>query len=647
MLVYEATKSEFLDDVFNDELTNNIINNFQEKIGSVNKSEVRSWDNSMQYMYRVLGDNDIPKDAGVAIEYRIPYSSKRVDFLITGKKDNKESVVIVELKQWDKVEKVVGKEAIVKTNFSSGLVETTHPSYQAWSYASLIKDYNATVQQDDIDMYPCAYLHNYIVNKESDPLTDDVYQYYIDQAPVYAKGDAKRLREFIKKYIKYGDNKDTLYKIEKGRIRPSKSLQDALNSMLQGNEEFIMIDEQKVVFEEALRLASEAKRTNTKQVLIVEGGPGTGKSVLAVNLLVELTRKSLVAQYVTKNSAPRNIYATKLKQDFKKTQIDNLFKGSGSYVNAPNNEFDVLIVDEAHRLNEKSGMFQNLGENQVKELIHASNMTIFFIDEHQRVTLKDIGSIDLIKKYTNEYNGVVHKLELASQFRCNGSDGYLAWIDNVLQIRETANSNFIGKDYDFRVFDDPNKLLESIRNLNRDNNKARMLAGYCWEWPKESRTKSAIPDIVIPEKDFGISWNLDNTLTWAIDDSSVNEAGCIHTSQGLEFDYVGVIIGDDLLFRDGTVCTDYTKRAKSDRSLFGIKKMIKEKPEEAEKLADEIIRNTYRTLLTRGQKGCFVYCTDTALANYLNDRIEKVIDYESEGFFNSNSFVAEDKGSYK
>ncbi len=647
MLVYEATKSEFLDDVFNDELTNNIINNFQEKIGSVNKSEVRSWDNSMQYMYRVLGDNDIPKDAGVAIEYRIPYSSKRVDFLITGKRDNKESVVIVELKQWDKVEKVVGKEAIVKTNFSNGLVETTHPSYQAWSYASLIKDYNATVQQDDIDMYPCAYLHNYIVNKESDPLTDDVYQYYIDQAPVYAKGDAKRLREFIKKYIKYGDNKDTLYKIEKGRIRPSKSLQDALNSMLHGNEEFIMIDEQKVVFEEALRLASEAKRTNTKQVLIVEGGPGTGKSVLAVNLLVELTRKSLVAQYVTKNSAPRNIYATKLKQDFRKTQIDNLFKGSGSYVDAPNNEFDVLIVDEAHRLNEKSGMFQNLGGNQVKELIHASNMTIFFIDEHQRVTLKDIGSIDLIKKYTNEYNGVVHKLELASQFRCNGSDGYLAWIDNVLQIRETANSNFIGKDYDFRVFDDPNKLLESIRNLNRDNNKARMLAGYCWEWPKESRTKSAIPDIVIPEKDFGISWNLDNTLTWAIDDSSVNEAGCIHTSQGLEFDYVGVIIGDDLLFRDGKVCTDYTKRAKSDRSLFGIKKMIKEKPEKAEKLADEIIRNTYRTLLTRGQKGCFVYCTDTALANYLNDRIEKVIDYDSEGFFKSNSFVAEDKSSYE
>ncbi|MCG1028887.1 DUF2075 domain-containing protein [Virgibacillus halodenitrificans] len=647
MLVYEATKAEFLDDVFHDELTNNIINNFQSKVGSVNKAEVRSWDNSMQYMYRVLMDPDIPKNSGVAIEYRIPYSSKRVDFLITGKSKQQETVVVVELKQWDKVEKIDGKEAIVKTAFRHGLVETTHPSYQAWSYASLIKDYNATVQQDNIDLYPCAYLHNYIVNTPTDPLTDNVYQYYIDQAPVFTKGDAKKLRDFIKTYIKHGDNKETLYKIEKGKIRPSKSLQDSLSSMLKGNDEFMMIDEQKVVYEEALRLADEAQRTNTKQVLVVEGGPGTGKSVLAINLLVELTKKSLVAQYVTKNSAPRNIYATKLKQDFKKTHIDNLFKGSGSYVDAPTDEFDVLIVDEAHRLNEKSGMFQNLGENQVKELINAAKLTIFFIDEHQRVTLKDIGSIDLIEKFTEEHSGAIHKLELLSQFRCNGSDGYLAWIDDVLQIRETANAESIGKDYDFRVFDDPNELLDEIRQLNEDKNKARMLAGYCWEWPKKTRTKTDVPDIVISDKNFGISWNLDNTQTWAIDDKSVNEAGCIHTSQGLEFDYAGVIIGDDLIYRDGKVQTDYTKRAKSDRSLFGIKKKMKENSEEAAKTADDIIRNTYRTLLTRGQKGCYVYCTDRDLADYLRSRMEMVVEYEAGEFFGGNVRIAEEGGKYK
>ncbi|HEY4602292.1 MAG TPA: DUF2075 domain-containing protein [Cerasibacillus sp.] len=648
MLVYESTKQEFLQDVFNDELTNNIINNFNEKIGSVNEAEVRSWDNSMQFMFRVLMDPEIPKDSGVAIEFRIPYSSKRVDFLITGKsKESNESVVIVELKQWEKVEKIEGKEAIVKTPMRYGMVETTHPSYQAWSYASLIKDYNETVQQEDIELYPCAYLHNYIIRNEGDPLTDNIYNYYIEEAPIFAKGDAAKLRYFIKKYIKYGDKKETLYKIEKGKIRPSKSLQDSLNSMLRGNQEFIMIDEQKVVYEKALQLANDAQRTNTKQVLVVEGGPGTGKSVLAINLLVELTNRGMVAQYVTKNAAPRHIYANKLKGDFRKSHIDNLFKGSGSYVNAPKDEFDVLIVDEAHRLNEKSGMFQNLGENQVKELINTAKTTIFFIDEHQRVTIKDIGSIDLIEKYAQELEGQLYKTELVSQFRCNGSDGYLAWIDDVLQIRETANMNFIGKDYDFRVYDNPNILLNDIKELNKINNKSRVVAGYCWNWNKDTRMQSDVPDIVIPEYNFGISWNLGNTETWAIDENSVNEAGVIHTCQGLEFDYVGVIIGDDLIYQEGRVQTDYTKRAKTDRSLFGIKKMMKEKPEEATKLADDIIRNTYRTLLTRGQKGCFVFCTNKPLADYLRERIKNVREYKADDFFKKDIYVAESKPTYK
>lgn len=646
MLVYEATKQEFLEDVFHDELTTNIINNFNKKIGKVNESEVRSWDNSMQYMYRVLSDPEIPNDSGVAIEYRIPYSSKRVDFLITGRNDNAESVVVVELKQWEKVEKVEGKEAIVKTPMRHGIVETTHPSYQAWSYASLIEDYNENVQQESINIYPSAYLHNYIIsdNKVQDPLLDPIYDYYIEQAPVFIKGDAAKLRNFIKKYIKFGDNKETLYKIEKGKIRPSKSLQDSLSSMLKGNREFMMIDEQKVVYEEALRLAHKAIRTGTKQILVVEGGPGTGKSVLAINLLVELTKRSMVAQYVTRNATPRNIYSAKLKGDFRKTHIDNLFKGSGSYIDAPKDEFDVLIVDEAHRLTEKTGYFKK-GENQIKEIIYAAKTAIFFIDEHQRVRLDDFGSIEEIEKQSKELCGQLTRLELVSQFRCNGSDGYLAWIDDVLQIRETANVNYIGKDYDFRVYDDPNLLLKEIKKYNKVNNKSRVVAGYCWDWNKETRADSSVPDIVIPEHNFGMSWNLDNTETWAIDEDSVNEAGVIHTCQGLEFDYVGVIIGDDLVYRDGKVQTDYTKRASTDRSIFGIKKMMKEQPEKASKLVDEIIRNTYRTLLTRGQKGCFVFCTDKRLADYLKNRIEKVHEYKSDEFFKGD-LVAEEKEKY-
>jgi len=414
--------------------------------------------------------------------------------------------------------------------------------------------------------------------------------------------------------------------------------------MLKGNQEFIMIDEQKVFYEEAFHLAHECVKSNEKQVMIIEGGPGTGKSVMAINLLVNLINEGLMTLYVSKNSAPRDVYASKLKGTVRKTEIDNLFKGSGSFTESKLNEFDVIIVDEAHRLNEKSGFYGNQGENQVKELIKASKFTIFFIDENQKVTLKDIGSLDLINKYAKEFNAEVISGKLESQFRCDGSDAYIAWLDDVLQIRETANTHYYGVDYDFRVYNNPHDMLREIEKLNEVNNKSRMLAGYCWEWPTKERANRNFKDIVIPEFDFKISWNLNESI-WAIDQDSVSEAGCIHTSQGLEFDYVGVIIGPDMIFDNGEVVTDYSKRAKTDQSLKGIKKMAKENPEEAHAVADQIIRNTYRTLMTRGQKGCFIFCTDPELNVYFEERLQKskVYDDLSPTIV---SKVAEDKEGY-
>ena len=263
------------------------------------------------------------------------------------------------------------------------------------------------------------------------------------------------------------------------------------------------------------------------------------------------------------------------------------------------------------------------------------------------MTLKDIGSIGMIKKFAGELGAEVSTVKLESQFRCNGSDGYLSWIDDVLQIRETANSYYIGTNYDFRIYKDPNEMRQEIEMLNKKNNKSRMVAGYCWNWIKEGKSNTNLHDIEIPDHNFSISWNLDNSATWAIDESSVNEIGCIHTCQGLEFDYVGVIIGDDLVYKHGEVVTDYTKRAKTDNSLKGLKKMLKEKPEEAKQLADEIIRNTYRTLMTRGQKGCFVYCTDKELEGYLIERVRDIQqNYEENEFFREMPRVAEDKGKY-
>ncbi|OCS93458.1 DUF2075 domain-containing protein [Caryophanon latum] len=642
MIIYEANIAEFLADVENEVIVDRLYGVYQEKIGRTSKSEIRSWDQSLQRMSNVLRDRDIPKDAKAAIEFKIPNTGKRVDFIIAGNDGVNDHAVIVELKQWEAVDKVERLDAVVvETYVGGGKRQTTHPSYQAWSYAALIEDFNEEVRNRPIHLKPCAYLHNYIVD-DNDPLVDGHYAEHIDKAPVFRKGEMAQLRSFIKTYIKQGDVNDIIGSIENGRIKPSKSLQDSMAAMLQGNDEFIMIDDQKVVYEQILHYASECIAQQKKGTFIVKGGPGTGKSVLGINLLVQLIQDDYFAMYVTKNSAPRDVYATKLKGTMKKKSIDNLFKGSGSFHAADKDEFDVLIVDEAHRLNEKSGLFSNLGENQVKELLNSAKFSVFFIDEAQRVTLKDIGSVGLIRQFAKELGIDVYESELSSQFRCDGSDGYIAWLDDVLGIRETANTHDLGMDYDIQIVDSPNVLRDRIREKNVRNNKSRIVAGYCWEWQKDGKNDRNVHDIVIDEHQFGMSWNLGNDI-WAIAEQSVDEAGCIHTCQGLEFDYVGVIIGDDLRYENGTIITDYTKRAKTDQSIKGIKKWMKEQPEQATEAVDAIIRNTYRTLMTRGQKGCYIYCTDSALAQYLKDRLHHVYAERADV---SRALVAEAKGTY-
>jgi len=626
MIVYEATKAEFVDSVFSGSITDEIYAMYQQKIGRSPKSQIMSWENSMQYMYRVLEDSEIPDDCGVAIEFTIPTTSKRIDFILTGENQFRDdSVVIIELKQWSEAQKVDGKDGVVKTVLGGGLRETTHPSYQVWSYASLIRNFNQTVDEEEIELHPCAYLHNYDF-ADDDPLTDELYRPYYEEAPMYGKRDALKLRNFIKKYIKYGDNSDILYRIENGKIRPSKRLQDTLYNMLRGNKEFVMIDEQKIVYEMAIEMARESYIDDKKRVLIVEGGPGTGKSVVAINLLVDIMRDYMNSCYVTKNTAPREVFFKKLKGgQFKVGWIKNIFKGSGTFIDADENDYDAIIVDEAHRITEKTGFFKK-GDNQIKEIINAGKFTVFFIDKHQRISIEDYGSISEIRRFADEFNAEVKQIKLASQFRCNGSDGYLSWLDNVLEIEDTANYDGFDFDYDFRVVDSASELKDLIFDRNRENNKSRLLAGYCWNWISDAKDDTDVHDIVID--DFSMSWNLGNSKTWAIDEDSINEVGCIHTSQGLEFDYVGVIIGEDLQFDGEHIVTDFTKRARTDRSLFGIKKLYGENPEKALQLADEIIKNTYRTLMTRGMKGCYVYCEDMALQAYFKVMMEKIKLYD-------------------
>lgn len=617
MIVYQATKAQFAKDVFADRIDHLILEAVRKNlnIANISRNEIDSWRNSLPFMDRVLKDPSIPDDCGVALEYQLPQSGKRLDFILTGLgSDHKEYVIIVELKQWTEA-RLTDKDGIVQTPLGGRQQEKTHPSYQAWSYATLLQNFNETIEKDEINLQPCAYLHNYPAD---DVIRNEQYTDYIEKAPVFLRGEAAKLREFIKQYVKKGDQTKILYRIENGRIRPSKMLADSMASLMKGNTEFIMIDDQKIVFEMGLALSRRASATN-KKVLIVKGGPGTGKSVVAINLLSALTRMGWAAQYVSKTEAPRAVYEQKLTGHYKKTEIGNLFRGSASFVRVAPNTFQALIVDEAHRLNLRS-QYDASGENQVKELINACCCTIFFIDEDQRIHLKDIGTAAEIKKWASRAGAAVYETDLSSQFRCSGSDGYLAWLDNMLQKRPTANTTLDPDQYDFRIFNSPNELREAIIEKNRSNNKSRMVAGYCWKW--SSKRNKALYDVVIPEHKFRMRWNLfDDGPSWIIKQDSVNEIGCIHTCQGLEVNYIGVIVGPDLVVRNRQVVTRAEERAGDDRTVYGYKALLKENPEKTFKTLDAIIKNTYRTLMTRGMKGCWVYFTDEETREYFQNAI--------------------------
>lgn len=617
MLVYNKTKKDFLTDVSDSRIEDIVLSCIKEKLQmSVSKSSLDSFKNSLQEMYFILNDAEIPGDSWIAIEYRIPQTSKRIDIIITWQDENmEEHAIIIELKQWETI-KLTDKDWIVATRFKAGEAETSHPCYQARSYAALLQWFNETIYNENVKLNPCAYLHNY---KEDGLINNHFYSWYIEKAPLFLKSDKEKLRNFIKKFVKYGDKKNLMFRIENWRIRPSKHLADSMASMLKGNQEFVMIDDQKVVYENALSLAKHSSEKD-KNVLIVEWWPGTWKSVVAINLLVELTKQGLLTKYVTKNAAPREVFHNKLTGSMKKTEISNMFSGSGAFTSCESNTFDALIVDEAHRLNEKSGMFKNYWENQVMEILDASKFSVFFIDEDQKVTLSDIGKKEEIRKRARGFWINIHELWLTSQFRCDWSDWYLARLDNTLQIKETANEIMENHWYDFKIVSSPNELRDIIFEKNLKNNKARLVAWYCWNWLKESKNRSDMFDINIDEHDFHMSWNLWNTTTRAIDPTSVNEIGCIHTCQWLEFDYVWVIVGPDLLVRDWKIETHPENRAKTDNSIKGRKKLLLEDKENTLDRLDKIIKNTYRTLMTRGMKWCYIYFTDKGTEEYFRSR---------------------------
>lgn len=617
MIIYSNTLGEFRNHVTLNMMQSILLNALKEKgLSGGSPSEINAWNNSLHFMKDVLDDSYFSPFCQVAIEYNIPQTSKRVDFMIMGNNGHEDHVVIVELKQWAKVEKIDDSSSHSIMSDLKSHEPTAHPSYQAYSYKCLILDYCDDKQVNENTLKPCAYLHN--MSEQYRPVIEDkLYEEWTNEAPVFLQKDVLKMRKFIKQYIYLKANDGSLlYKIEEGRLRPTKSLQDALDSMLCGNEEFHMIDEQVVAYDKIMTAIKNSRKDDKKHVIIITGGPGTGKSVLAINVLARcIIDLKLNASYITKNMAPRKCYANLLAKGNAKKMI-NLQKAIQSpwcLPTTPYNGFDVGIFDEAHRMQKKP--YRYLGTDMLEDAIKAAKVAVFFVDDDQRITVNDKYDVDSIIAYAKRENAIIHKpYELVSQFRCDGSDGYISFLNNLLELKQTANTTFEFNKLDVKVFDDPNEMRDKLRELNKINNKARMIAGYCYDWNvKNGRGEY---DIELPNN-FKAKWNLENDDHWAVNPNSFEEVGCIHTCQGMEFDYVGVFIGKDLIYKDGHVCTNRLAISKDDKTS-GIRLSSTSNEE-----ADKLIRRTYKVLLSRGLKGCYIYCEDEALREHLRLLIGK------------------------
>ena len=620
MIVYSANKGLFVQDVRTNVIATKILDLIREKgLNAGQDREFAAWHNSMKFMRDIVDDPEIDDDVQIAIEYNIPQTSKRVDFIIIGANEKgKDNIVIVELKQWSRAE-VVDDDMhfCVRTYVANDNRIVCHPSYQAYSYSRFMCNYSQLIQDRGIKLVPCAYLHNYLPAYKH-ALSADIYKEWFTSAPFFIMDEVLQFTDFVKQFVtKKSSSGDLLYLIDHGRIKPTKSLQDALSTMVKGTPVFDLLDEQAVCYDMCIRTMLQCLKDNKKRTILVQGGPGTGKSVLAVNLLMHFITCACNAAYVTKNSAPRQAFLSILSDNKAKklAEINQLFRSPFGLSRVPANSYDCLIVDEAHRLVKK--MYGDwTGENQVKECINASLFTVFLLDEDQAVTTKDIGSVLEISKWCRELGSTIimrEETKLTSQFRCNGSDAYIQFIDNLLQRgKETLDVSLTELNYDFRIFDDPSRMRDTLREINAVNNKARMVAGYCYDWNVKNHRGDV--DISLPGG-FQAKWNLANDKIWAINPRSFEEVGCIHTAQGLEFDYVGVLIGKDLTYDkvSGRVLTNKNAISRDDNSS-GIRGANDDD-------ARRLILNTYKTLLTRGQKGCFVYCEDDALREYFKKMV--------------------------
>lgn len=500
----------------------------------------------------------------------------------------------------------------------------SHPSQQAKGYTNYLKSFVSEFDTPpQLTLFSCAYCHNY-KKTSSDGLFDPIYHPIIDEFPVYSKEDTKALADKIKDLLANGDGFEIFNRFMRSKIRPSKKLLENVSKIIKNEAVFSLLNEQLVAKNLIWSKVRKAEKTHEKSVIIVHGGPGTGKSVIAINILAEAAQKHKKVFYGCK-SKPFIEGLKKLVGREGEMLFSNLYRFLPSKLKE--DELDIVLIDEAHRV-EKNSNFQYTKKEdktdmpQIDQLIRCAKTSVFFIDDKQNVRYQEIGNSQMIRESGAKYDCKVYETELLTQYRCMGSNDYLLWLESVLGYADEKRILSKNEIFEFKIFNSPTEMYQQLLEKETEKkNSARIVAGFCWEWSKKlDENGDLVKDVVIG--DFAMPWETHGDITrppkgyvrwyeWAYKTEGVKQVGCIYTAQGFEYDYIGVIVGKDLIYDpiDDKLVTDIS--ATADPTLRRNKDNF-----------ETYVKNIYRTLLSRGMKGCYVYFCDKETENFFRSRME-------------------------
>lgn len=614
MPLYRGSIAHLRAKIDNGSLVSTLSEQFRHQLGRyAAPSEVRSWERSLDTLSADLLDAGLGAVEAL-VEYQLPLTSKRADVVLCGRhpKTGRDHYVVVELKQWTRAIPVEDTNRVV---IYEGTGDRLHPVEQVRAYCNHLSDFLSTIADDPDAVSGVAYLHN-----ATDLDVEALFHFPQDERGHLFTGQRRGdFLKYLRGELSTDPGVDAADRLMSSAVRPSKQLLTLAAEEVQQREQFVLLDEQRVAYELVLRAVDRSYRANSKEVIIVTGGPGSGKSVIALSLLGELSQRGRTVLHATGSSA----FTQTLRRvaGRRAPRVRQMFKYFNQFIDAEQNGLDVLICDEAHRLRETSANRYTAaklrtGKPQVLELIDAARVPVFLLDEHQVVRPGELGTVADIKAAASSSGLNTRVIELDGQFRCGGSRAYETWVLRLLGLEAGGPVAWDGDDaFDVQTVSGPSIMEELLRAKIAEGFGARMAAGYCWHWSDPTPNGLKL-DVEIG--DWHKPWNnkkesshagAPGTPFWASDPAGFDQVGCVYTAQGFEYDYAGVIMGPDLVWRkDRWVARP--ERSHDTQAKRGTHEQF-----------DMAVRNTYKVLLTRGMLGALVFSTDPETQDLLESLI--------------------------